>query len=75
VNRLFSYNQDKLLGDTIINRLTRRSRKISKIYHTTNNIYWKDYGFGNGERSINMLNLRYVEYDSTFFYIKPFNKD
>jgi hypothetical protein len=66
--------QDNLLGNVMLDRLNRLNVYMMNSGKTPNDIYWVRYRFGIADRGISMINLRYVEYMDTQFYIKPFKK-
>lgn len=74
MNKPLLNEQDKVLGGLYCDRLNRRSHKVVDGTYTPNNIYWLKLPFGLGGRGISMVNLRYVDYVDTYFYIKPFKK-
>jgi hypothetical protein len=66
--------QDNIFGNMNVDRLNCKLRKVLNIRRTLNDMYWIEYTNITGEKSISMLNLRYVEYMDTQFIIKPFKK-
>lgn len=68
--------REKLMGHFLTTRLMRKDHYIINSSVTPYQMYWiKFNNIDIDDKAISMLNLPYVEYQDTWFYIKTFKKE